>query len=1177
MKGSHKMTRIAFGASMLALVVAGQAMAQDASAPARDPAAPGSPAQSNAPGQTPQVSGGQADSIAGLPGVDPVATAQAAAEDPEANAADIVVTGYRASLRESITEKRTATVQVDAINAEDIADFPDNNLAESLQRLPGVSIDRDNGEGRSITVRGLGGDFNRTRLNGLEALATAGSNDAGTSPNRSRSFDYSTFASELFSSLKVQKTPSAETDEGSLGATIDLQTGRPFDYRKGAFALSTEGSYQENSGKWSPRLAGLISKNFFDGKMGLLVSAAYSKAENELDQYRRGAGQSDFVYRGSTWAGNENPQRAGFAAPTGTSFGSAITNPDAIAQLTGSNPEAYAKLYPGSPFNTPGRFDNSTVRFPALPAIEQQNVKNERLGLTAAYQWQVGDRTRLSIDGAYSRFKNQSTYYQVSAVGLNRNNTNATYNTAGNTLTPSAARALYPGLCVPNAGSDLVAAQDCGTQNYGSTPAFSTALNQQGQLVGSVLAPSAVTPGAVAAGDPATSNIFSTNPFNLDPYDYYNNPNSVGYIPSSNRLAFRGSLIGRPAVKIQDVNVNNGNVDYLVATNVDLRSAADRSEYVTKFKQGSMQLEHDFSDNLRAVFIGGMSESTNVTQGLLVEFNRMDSPGRFLYDERGGGGMPVIDFGFDVADPSNWQTVKGFSAIRNYERFVKNTYKQGKVDFDWRANENFNIGFGGNYREYEFETELFERNNDLINPTLLEAGTNAAAVGQVIQFGQGLKVPEGTASSFYAPSIEAFNNLYDFTCNCVNKWGDWRLTNKRNGGRENFNVLEKDTGFYVQFDWTSELFGRPFRGNAGTRIAITDVTSNGTTPGGRAIRGTNRYTDYLPSLNIVYEPLDDVLVRFGASRVMARPLLGNLSPSITGISVPNTGDITGATLTIGNPKLQPFRSTNLDASLEWYFAPGGLISVAGFSKDISSFPQTISFAAPLSQLVDAATAAAIRAQFTNQFQIDYINNDYVFNARQYRDAPGGYLRGIELSYQQELKFLPWILRNLGVQLNYTYIKSQLSYILDPGTATIPQTTGSAPFLGVSPQAVNGTLSYETSRFRARVSVAYRKGYSTTYPIAAGSCGPGLTNNPANPSVAGTPCDAPLVNDFIFSRDTTNVDASMSYRFTDWFSVTAEGLNLTNQLSERYAYQAQNAVTQYASSGPIYRIGARVRF
>ena len=111
---------------------------------------------------------------------------------------------------------------MDAINAEDIADFPDANLAESLQRLPGIALDRDNGEGRSITVRGLGSDFTRVRLNGLEALSTAAASDSGTAPNRGRGFDFNVFASDLFSSLQVRKTASANTDEGSLGATVDL-------------------------------------------------------------------------------------------------------------------------------------------------------------------------------------------------------------------------------------------------------------------------------------------------------------------------------------------------------------------------------------------------------------------------------------------------------------------------------------------------------------------------------------------------------------------------------------------------------------------------------------------------------------------------------------------------------------------------------------------------------------------------------------------------------------------------------------------------------------------------------------------------------------------------------------------------------------------------------------------
>jgi iron complex outermembrane recepter protein len=815
------------------------------------------------------------------------------------------------------------------------------------------------------------------------------------------------------------------------------------------------------------------------------------------------------------------------------------------------------------------------VRIPTLLNLEQQDVKTERLGITASYQWQMGDRTRLTLDGAYSRFRNESTYNQIQTVGLNRNNTNATFNTAAPGLTPIAARALYPGLCVPNAGSDILPPQDCGQQLYGTTPAFANALSSANALTSSVLGLAATSVGGVT---PATANIFSVNPFNLDPYDYYNNPASVGYIPNTNRLAFRGALIGRPGVKVLDANVTNGLADYLVLQGIDFRSAQDQSNYTTKFKQGTVNLDHEFSDTFKAQAIAGYSESNNDTVGKLAEFNRIDSQGLFVYDERAHGNAPVVNLGFDAANPANWDTVKGFSALRYFRRLVSNTYKQVKVDFDWEVNDQFNLGFGANLRKFTFSTEAYDRNNDLLNPTLKEAGATTASVAKTIQFGQGLSLPAGGTTSFVVPQISAYEKLFGSDCNCVNKWGDWRITNKRAGGQNNYRVNEKDTGFYFQADFKMDVFGRPLRGNAGTRVAITDVNSFGNTSVGRLIQGTNHYTDFLPSLNLNYEPMDNLYLRFGISKVMARPLLGNLNPAVTAISVPNTGATTGATLTVGNPKLSPFRAMNIDLSAEWYFAPGGLISVAFFNKSISSFPQTVFYESKLSELVGTDNIAAVAAQFTDANQLAYIAADGPFQARQFRDAPGGYLRGIEASVQSDFTFLPGFLSNFGVQLNYTKIWSELSYILDPGTATVPQTLGKAPFLGVSPQAFNATLYYEDSKFRARVSAAQRKGYSTIYPIASGACSPGLIPPlPANPSIAGTACNAPLINDFAYSRSTLNVDASMSYKITKFASISVEGLNLTNQTSDRYAYQGQEAVTQYGSTGRIYRVGVKVKF
>ena len=261
-----------------------------------------------------------------------------------ANSTVVVVTGYRASLQSSLNAKKHADVMLDAITADDIASFPEANLAESLQRIPGISIDRDNGEGRTISVRGLGGDFTRVRINGMEALSTAGANDSGSSPNSSRAFDFNTFASELFSRVTVRKSASAETDEGSLGATVDLTTGHPFDYKGQKFALSAEDAYYENGKHQNPRLAGLYSNRWFGGRLGFLVSAAYQQRDTSISSYVRQAGSADYTYRGTSWAkatGITAPTLYGFALPTGTNLSSyGVTNPSAelgnrLAELRG--------------------------------------------------------------------------------------------------------------------------------------------------------------------------------------------------------------------------------------------------------------------------------------------------------------------------------------------------------------------------------------------------------------------------------------------------------------------------------------------------------------------------------------------------------------------------------------------------------------------------------------------------------------------------------------------------------------------------------------------------------------------------------------------------------------------------------------------------------------------------
>ncbi len=119
----------------------------------------------------------------------------------------VVVTGFRSSLDKALNVKRSEAAAVDSILAEDIGKFPDLNLSESIQRIPGVAITRDGGEGRQISVRGLGPQFTRVRINGMEALTTGGSADSSGGTNRGRSFDFNVFASDLFNSIRSARRP----------------------------------------------------------------------------------------------------------------------------------------------------------------------------------------------------------------------------------------------------------------------------------------------------------------------------------------------------------------------------------------------------------------------------------------------------------------------------------------------------------------------------------------------------------------------------------------------------------------------------------------------------------------------------------------------------------------------------------------------------------------------------------------------------------------------------------------------------------------------------------------------------------------------------------------------------------------------------------------------------------
>ncbi|MDT8280183.1 MAG: TonB-dependent receptor plug domain-containing protein, partial [Erythrobacter sp.] len=202
--------------------------------------------------------------------------APAAAQDSissDNTADEIIVTGIRSSLSASADRKRESMVILDSITSEDLGKFPDSNVAESLQRIPGVSIDRNGGEGQFVTVRGFGPQFNTVLVNGRTFA----------SDNTGREFSFDLLAAELITGADVYKSSQASLQDGGIGATINIRTPRPLDIGGFKAVGSAKGVYEDNSDDVSPQLFGLVSTTFGGDTFGLMAAVSYQERDSLIN------------------------------------------------------------------------------------------------------------------------------------------------------------------------------------------------------------------------------------------------------------------------------------------------------------------------------------------------------------------------------------------------------------------------------------------------------------------------------------------------------------------------------------------------------------------------------------------------------------------------------------------------------------------------------------------------------------------------------------------------------------------------------------------------------------------------------------------------------------------------------------------------------------------------------
>lgn len=608
-------------------------------------------------------------------------------------------------------------------------------------------------------------------------------------------------------------------------------------------------------------------------------------------------------------------------------------------------------------------------------------------------------------------------------------------------------------------------------------------------------------------------------------------------------FARNANVNGQPMVSVKDIEVDdNGSLIYGSFDGVNLRSESLVDRFTSTFQQTNLSLSHFFNADFEIKALLGRSESEfDNPERLTVN---VDAPHTddFVIDFRNGGNIPAMSYGIDVNDPANFNYAPrladgselGNFNTRNLTRTTENT--TAEVDFSWQFMPEFALKFGIQSRESDYKNHSIIIAPDDRGTTELPAGTSVADFSRTVNG---------------VDDVLGSDTMGDYLGVDHDKWKDVVGYNDfvwcgPECGAQSPAVNEKINSAYVMTEFALEDWALPVRGDVGVRYIETDQHSVGFIPTDAPAGSTyptfaqrvdvsRTYDDLLPSANLVVEFTPSLLGRFSAAKVMSRPELGLLIPSGSMNPVTRTGSV-------GNPFVEPIRAKTYDAALEWYFDEGALASVAYFQKDISTYIQSISSLIPYTELgfpnsLLDGTAAAPSDLFT-------VNRS--------TNTQGGPLKGAELNLQLPLTFLPDFWSNFGVLANYTYVTSEIDYVLQSEEG-VPTLTTTNDLIGLSKNAASGTLYYENEVFSIRTTGSYRSGYLRSVPSGGND------------------------SDVLGNHSTFFVDASASYYLTNTVRLIFEAQNLTNERNTLYIDSERQDPLFETEIGRTFTAGVSVKF
>ncbi|WP_218569802.1 TonB-dependent receptor [Pseudomonas sp. Hp2] len=964
-------------------------------------------------------------------------TAASTTPPPDATTLDsITVTGYRYAIEKSLDQKREANAIVDVVNAEDIGKFPDKNVADALQRVPGVIVSRDGGEGKNVSVRGLSSELTLTELNG-NYIATAESNGDPT-----RSFNYTLLPSNMLSSAELFKSPEARLDEGGIGGTVILHTRRPLDMEANTGFVSVEGTRADTTKKTDGQFSGSYAWHDKDDRFGIFVGYTQQKRTTRtLD-----ASTENWQWYGDDYDGHP-------------------------ATDVNGRPSGMTSYWWGESgfYDQGGRYYTNFM----MPTSVNLNVKEEereRKGGQVTLQFKPNDN--LTLTANYFRF-DLSQDSQTNTLKIPEWNL-ARYNGDGNW--PGGR--MLDGLALDRSGTIVTGAQY--SAHAGKTYYCSEAAAAAGGMA----------PGGWGPDDCTIPTPQITGSYNLESALSQTADFEAAWRGESMDITFKG---GRTWAK--------GGPDLQFAVPLKpRRQNADGSWTLGNYASAwdvtgtptmafSPELMQNLKDGILQVDLGstGSSWTRNTTQ---QKYFQLDTT--WYNDE---GFLDSLQFGVKYRDGG-------------IHRSTGNSY--------W-------VCPGTDPGDYE-NRYWNGRCNSLatqFSPDFLYAMGNLAG---------GID-----ASAFPAINYPAYIAYLNRT------YGPMQTRNEDNFV---YNVDEKIYATYLQANFRTERL----RGNVGVRVVSTrqhadstdKVTSyndyfydgadgnplacqeGASVPGGApadtycgtegywrlsdsqqrvesfAISSLDRsYTDVLPSFNLAYDLTENLLLRAAASKVISRPSYSDIAApgNLEYFSQEYINDrrLTGGADEAGwygsgsNKNLEPYKATQYDIGLEWYFHPGSVVGLDLFRKDVSNF------SVPVVQNVSMD-----------------IGGETV-TVQNYSTTAGGrdaVSEGVEFYAQHTLDF------GLGFQLNYTYNKTNEAAItLEDGTEI-----GKSPLVGSARNQANFTVFYETSKWLLRASYNRR-----------GEVVDGLVNG---------------LN--VYEEPYEQIDLNAAYNITPDLSLTASVLNLTKE-------------------------------